>query len=120
MSQRNRELDAIYFEWTQKLEDSGFKDLEERVDGKWILKQESGSYFRFRRLAPSARENRAHYFSIIVEAADKIQDPVEREILQLYGHGHNQVEIQQKLSKKLHRVTIYKLLKKWLRAWGLK
>lgn len=122
---------ALQKEWSKKLKDAGFKDIEQ-TNGE--LKK-TGTERRFERSAPIEREAKATYYELVSQKLSELQavtNPgradfffqtefthLDLQILQLHADGLSQAAIGRKLGIK-GRSPIYRPLYKWLRRWGLK
>lgn len=108
-------------EWNRRLADSGFKDVEELKGGQLVLKK-TGTMIRYEQSSDVVREARVEYYRIVSRhvANTHFSNEIDRMILTLYCEGLSQVDIKERLPKRMHRATIYKRLYKYLRLWGIK
>jgi len=106
--------------WDQRLAESGFKDLE-HPSGK--LKQRASNAYRG--ASPEQREAKLDFFMKVAQHTSETRFQIrgEKFIMESFAEGVPQVEIERRLAARgirKHRITILKIIKKWLLLWNLK
>ena len=119
---KSKKLSDLKKEWEQKLQDSGFIDIEKEVRGERVLKQFSANAFRTTdTLTISSKQE---FFGLIGRrvAGDKQMSAKEREIMTQYSQGIQQrqiIEHLQKLGIKCSRITITRTVNRYLTRWQI-
>lgn len=114
---------ALKRKWDRILDEVGFSDQE---DAYGNLKQTAaGIYARYGGRDSVSRGAREQFYRELGARVARARFPrkVERFILEGVAAGLTQVGIQRRLAAagiRLHRVTIGRIVKKWLTAWGLR
>ncbi len=127
-----KELQA---EWTRKLKESGFKDIEVQT-GHELKLRKSGTERRYEEMSSVAREAKEQFFRKIAQKleetkvdgqvqfkflggqsnnASAFDSYLDYQILFLYSKGIRMAEIKKRLNIKGHRSRVYDPIYKWLK-----
>lgn len=84
-------------EWEQKLEESGFIDIEKSVGEGRELRQYSANAYR--QAASLVKETRAEYYTLLSErcAREEFESEIQRYIMQSVAEGARLVEVHRNL-----------------------
>ena len=107
-------------EWEQKLEATGFEDIEKKVGACRELKQFSSNWFR--QAKEIVREMRARYFEKVSECFHQ-EIFLEHRIMQDYAGGKKMIKIHAELSAEGFEIeyeTIRYIIRRYEYKWGLK
>lgn len=118
---KTQEFKLLQREWYKRLEQSGFKDIE-KESGAGLIMKRSGTEIRYQKKDSVTRSAKERYFEILSEKVETtvFVDDLDRQIMSFLRDGMSKVEMTKRLTKKIHRATIYKRMNKYLKAWGLK
>jgi len=111
--------------WYKILEDSGFKDIEELVNGKMVLKQTSDHSGWYK--DQFNREMQEEYFRVIWHHAHdetvEFRNDVDKLILQMYANGSKIVDILrtlEEMGERRERKTVRIIIRRYEVAWDIK
>lgn len=110
----------LKMKWDQILAETGLEDLEDEWGN---LKQRASNAYRGADAV--TREAKLQFFTQVSQytAHAKFPNKLERFIMESLGEGVKQVDIRLRLAEhgiRIHRVTIYRIIQKWLKAWNLR
>lgn len=121
------EFKKLQTEWYQKLQDSGFKDLEERFENPLCLRIQDRADYYFKRLAPHKRKDKEEYFNvltaIVYNPSTQFKNPTDKFILYAYVEGHRISAIIKSLAQLgvlRNRKTIRILIRRYEMRWHLR
>jgi len=119
------QLKQLKATWKKKLKESGFEDIEEEKNGVWHLKQHSqGALKRYDENHITQQAKSIFYETLSIRIGEtSFPNELEEQIMMAYSEGITQAEIKRRMMRlgiKRHRETIYKIIYKYLRQWGLK
>lgn len=115
MTKPSAELKSI---WNKKLAESGFIDIEEEIKGERVLKQRASNCYRSSNLVEKSAK--LQYFLMIGNNINKTKftNETEKKILLAYSEGVKRAVIEKSVN--IERRTIYDIIYKYLRLWGMK
>jgi len=112
--------------WYEQLEESGFEDAEELINGHMVLKEKSGiSQICSKDRSPIKLQAREEYFRILREKIEdtKFSREMDRLILTRYAEGTKINDICEELEQqgdRRCRGTVRFTVRKYEKLWGLK
>lgn len=111
---------ALKRDWDLILAETGFDDLEDEYGN---LKQRASNAYRG--ADAISREAKLSFFTQVSQHASHTRFPnkLERFIMECLGEGTKQIDIRRKLAERgirKHRVTIYRIIHRWLKEWNLR
>jgi len=115
---------ALEKEWYERLEQSGFEDAEEKVNGRLVLKQWAANSYRG--ACPLLRENKLAYFTLIADGFHREnawRDWIEVYVMEQRALGATIKDICATLAfhnERCHRETIRLIIHKYERRWGIR
>lgn len=121
---QTKEFREIEKKWYEKLEEKGFTDIEEAINGKRTLRQRASNCYRqeheVRRIAKTA------YYDLLCEAIhleENFRDEVEKLIMQRRASGVTVNAISEELKsmrKRCHVVTVWRVIQKYEKKWRIR
>lgn len=111
---------ALKRQWDVILMEVGFEDLE---DERGQLKQRASNAYRGAHQV--VREAKLEFYMQVAQrvAHTQFPNPRDRFIMECFAEGIKQVDINRMLFKcgrGMHRISLWKVIRKWLVRWNLK
>lgn len=121
---RKKSFKVLYKEWNKKLDDSGFKDLENDIGATRILKK-NGTENNYRLISPFERETKLEYYCFLGYLANNTEftSELEKFVMIRHSEGATIQEVVGELNLRgiiRHRQTVRHIIRRWQTKWGIR
>jgi hypothetical protein len=117
-----QQFNSLKKEWYQKLKDSGFQDIEREVGGLQLFHGRKNRISEILNIPYEVRLAKEQYFTLLCQILSDeettFKNKMDKKILELHCEGVKNVAIAKEVH--YHTLTVGRIIKKYVKKWGIK